>query len=65
MKLKIILSMLFVVMIVFASGCVQQATDDGTGSTDQIDQASEHEIIENLDSEIIDESEIIDIGELV
>lgn len=58
--------MLLIVMIVFASGCVQEATDNGTDSPDQqIDQASENEIIDNLDNEIIDDSELIDIGELV
>ena len=66
MNLKVILSILFIVMIVFAvSGCVQQAADDGTGSADQTDQASENEIIDNLDNEIVDDSETIDIGELV
>ena len=65
MNSKMLLSMLFIAMVVFASGCIQQAADDGTGSTDQTDQASEQEIIENLGNEMVDESEIIDIGELV
>ena len=64
MNTKILVAMMLVFLIVTASGCVQ--TDDGTGSsTEQADQASEQEIIENLEDDIIDETETIDIGELV
>jgi hypothetical protein len=64
MNAKIILAMMFVFLLVFSSGCIK--TDDGTGSsTEQPDQASEQEIIGNLNNDIIDESETIDIGELI
>ena len=64
MNTKIIVAMLFVLLIVTASGCVQ--TDDETGpSTNTTDQVSEQDIINNLKDDIIEETEIIDIGELV
>ena len=64
MKARILIAMLFVFLVVTASGCVQ--TDDGSGSsTEQTDQISEQGIINNLEPDIIDESETIDIGELL
>ena len=64
MNAKILVAMLFVLLIVTASGCVQ--TDDGTvPSTEENDQASEQAIIYNLEDDIIEETETIDIGELV
>ncbi len=64
MNTKILVAMMFVFLLVTASGCVQ--TDDGTGSsTEQTDQENEQEIVDNLENDIIEETETIDIGELV
>jgi hypothetical protein len=64
MNAKILFAMMFVLLIVTASGCVQ--TDDGTGPfTEETDQASEQAITDNLEGNIIEETETIDIGELV
>jgi ABC-type glycerol-3-phosphate transport system substrate-binding protein len=63
MNTKILMALLFIALIVTASGCVQDAADPGT--TDPTDQASENQIIDELNEEIIDEDEDIDLGELV
>lgn len=63
MNTKLLIAMLFVFLIVAASGCVQ--TGDGEGSSTGPDQAYEQDIVDSLGYEIVDETETIDIGELI
>jgi len=66
MNTKIVLVLAFVAMVVMASGCVSELPSNESDPTDDpTDQVSENQIINSLDGGIIDESNEIDIGELI
>jgi hypothetical protein len=64
MKARVLLAMMFVFLVVAASGCVQTDVQQDS-SSDQSDQISGNEIMDSLQGDIIDDSETIDIGELI
>ena len=68
MNMKIPLLAFALMTLVIASGCVSETpsgTDDSGGLTDGELDAQQDQVLGNLDSELVDENEEIDIGDLI
>lgn len=70
MNVKIPLLAFALIAMVIASGCVSEVPDgagpgDGETLTDAELAAQQQEVLDDLDSDLIDENEEIDIGDLI
>jgi hypothetical protein len=66
MKGKALLVLLMLAAVVVASGCIQETpTMDGNGDGGEDIETQQEAVFSDLDSDLIDESETIEIGELI
>lgn len=66
MKGKTLVVILLLASVVVASGCVQETpTTDGSADGGEDISAQQEAVFSELDSDIIDESDTIEIGELI
>lgn len=61
----IILGLLFVAL--FISGCAQKSetTDDTSSTTEESADADENEVLKELDSSIMEESDDVELGDII